>query len=211
MSEATPAPRTAAFDFDGTLTARDTLLPFLVHVAGRRAVGRALATQALPLLLALGGRGDRGTQKEQLFGRLLAGRLLTEVEALAETFADEAMTRRLRPQAVRHLRAHLAAGDSVVVVTASPELVVAPIARRLGPVPVLGTRLEVADDGRLTGRLDGVNLRGPEKVRRLTQWLDDGGSTLHWAYGNSSGDRELLAAAVEPTWIGRRRGRRSPG
>ena len=211
MSEASPPPRTAAFDFDGTLTARDTLLPFLVHVAGWRAVSRALAGQALPLLLALAGRVDRGAQKEQLFGQLLAGRLLTEVETLAETFADHTVARRLRPQAVRHLRDHLAAGDSVVIVTASPELVVAPIARRLGPVPVLGTRLEVADDGRLTGRIDGRNLRGPEKVRRLTRWLDDGGSTLHWAYGNSTGDRELLAAAVEPTWIGRRRRRRTPG
>lgn len=198
--------RVAAFDFDGTLTRRDTLLPFLAHVAGRRAVARALAERAVPLALAVLGRGDRGEQKEQMLRRLLAGRRLAEVEALAEDFADAAVARRLRHEAVDHLRAHLAAGDHVVVVSASPELVVAPIARRLGPVDVLGTGLEVVD-GRLTGCLDGRNLRGPEKVRRLTEWLGEGG-TLHWAYGDSAGDRELLAAAVEATWLGRRPRRR---
>jgi len=206
----TPA-RVAAFDFDGTLTRRDTLLPFLVHVAGRLAVGRALAAQAGPLARALCGRGDRGAVKEQVLGPLLAGRPLAELEALAELFADDAVARRLRPAMVRRLRAHLAAGDPVVVVTASPELAVAPIARRLGPVAVLGTRLEVAEDGRLTGRLTGANLRGAEKVRRLTEWLGDGGSTLHWAYGDSPGDRELLAAAAEPLWVGRRRHGRPAG
>lgn len=199
----------AAFDFDGTLTRRDTLLPFLVHAAGRAAVGRALARQAWTLPLALSGMGDRAAQKEQLVGRLLAGRELTEVEALAESFADAAVASRLRPEGVAHLRRHLAAGDPVVVVTASPELVVAPVARRLGPVPVLGTRLEVGGDGRLTGRLLGTNVRGAEKVRRLDEWLGEGGGrALRWAYGDSSGDRELLAAAIEPTWLGRRAHRR---
>ncbi|MEO5679538.1 MAG: HAD family hydrolase [Acidimicrobiales bacterium] len=197
-----PAGKTAAFDFDGTLTRRDTLLPFLVHVAGRRAVGRALAARAGPLALALGGRGDRGVQKEQVLGRLLAGWPLAELEAVADEFAEAAVATRLRPEVVGHLRAHLAAGDLVVVVTASPELVVAPIARRLGPVPVVGTRLEVGADGRLTGGLLGANVRGAEKVRRLTEWLGDG--TLHWAYGDSAGDREMLAAAAVPTWVGRR-------
>lgn len=203
-----PPAAVAAFDFDGTLTRRDTLLPFLVHVAGRRAVARALVEAAVPLALALVGRGDRGAQKERVLGRLLAGRPRAALEASAESFAEAAVATRLRPEVMAHLRAHLAAGDAVVVVTASPELVVAPIARRLGPVTVLGTRLEVGDDGRLTGRLAGANVRGPEKLRRLTDWLGDGGATLRWAYGNSSGDRELLAAAAEPTWVGRRARRR---
>jgi phosphatidylglycerophosphatase C len=61
-----------------------------------------------------------------------------------------------------------------------------------------------AEGGRLTGRMVGANCRGAEKVRRLTTWLDGEPPTRLWAYGNSSGDRELLAAADEPTWIGRR-------
>ena len=203
-----PTRHVAAFDFDGTLTRRDTLLLFLVWVAGRREVGRALTEQVGPLALALGGRGDRDVQKERVIGRLLAGRSLIDLEARAEAFADGAITARLRPEVVAHLHRHLRAGDGVVVVTASPELVVAPIARRLGSVPVLGTRLEVGADGLMTGRLLGANVRGAEKVRRLVDWLGDDGRTLRWAYGDSSGDRELLAAASEPTWVKRRLGPR---
>src|SRR5581483_9290555 len=56
---------------------------------------------------------------------------------------------------------------------------------------VLGTRLEIDGDGRLTGRLDGPNCRGPEKVERLRAWLGgDGDVTVH-AYGDSAGDRQL--------------------
>ena len=207
MDEATPRP-VAAFDFDGTLTRRDTLVPFLVHVAGWPAVGRVLAVRAVPLALVLVGRRGRGAQKEQVLGRLLAGRKLSDVEAAAEAFADAVVAGRLRPEMVERLQAHLVDGDPVVVVTASPELVVAPIARRLGPVPVLGTRLEVDDHGRLTGRLLGANVRGREKLSRLTDWLAESGSSIRWAYGNSSGDRELLDAADEPTWVGARRRRR---
>lgn len=205
MDEVSPRP-VAAFDFDGTLTRRDTLLPFLVRVAGRRAVGRVLAARAVPLGLALAGRSERGLQKEQVLGRLLADRRLSDLEEAAEDFAEAAMATRLRQDVVARLHAHLVAGDPVVVVTASPELVITPIARRLGPVPVLGTRLEVDDHGRLTGRLLGANVCGVEKLSRLTDWLADNGSTMRWAYGNSSGDRELLAAAAEPMWVGRRRG-----
>jgi phosphatidylglycerophosphatase C len=133
---------------------------------------------------------------------------LSDLEAAAEDFAKAAMATRLRPEVVASLQAHLAAGAAVVVVTASPELVVAPIARQLGPVPVLGTRLEVDDDGRLTGRLLGPNVRGQEKLRRLTEWLADSGSSMRWAYGDSPGDQELLDAAPEPTWVGHRLRRR---
>ncbi|MGA1052242.1 MAG: haloacid dehalogenase-like hydrolase, partial [Ilumatobacteraceae bacterium] len=64
------------------------------------------------------------------------------------------------------------------------------------------TRLEIGGDGACTGRLDGPNCRGAEKVRRLTDWLESDGLGLGevtlWAYGDSSGDRELLAAAQHP-------------
>jgi phosphatidylglycerophosphatase C len=72
---------------------------------------------------------------------------------------------------------------------------------------VLATRLAVDDDGRCTGALDGANCRGPEKVRRLHAWLDEshGGrrGVVVWAYGDSTGDRELLADADHPVRVGR--------
>ena len=60
---------------------------------------------------------------------------------------------------------------------------------------------EVGDDGILTGRLTGPNVRGPEKEVRLRHWLGDDLPEIMWAYGNSSGDRELLAMADVAIWV----------
>ncbi|MCU1449953.1 MAG: Phosphoserine phosphatase, partial [Acidimicrobiales bacterium] len=74
---------------------------------------------------------------------------------------------------------------------------------------VLATPLETDADGRLTGRLAGANVRGEEKVRRLSAWLDGRTPTL-WAYGNSSSDRPMLEMADVGVWISRRGPKLSP-
>ena len=195
------APTVAAFDFDGTITRRDTLLAFLRHVRGGRATAGAVFAESFRIARALGGAGSREKAKERLLVRLLAGRPVTELAELAEAYADEVVARRLRPQVQDRITTHRRRGDDVVIVTASPELYVTPIGRRLGVDAVLGTRLEVDGDGLLTGRLLGANCRGPEKVERLRAWLDERGVGEHSgeprvvAYGDSSGDAELLAFA----------------
>jgi phosphatidylglycerophosphatase C len=104
---------------------------------------------------------------------------------------------------MRRVDWHRREGHELVIVSASPELYLAPIGRLLGFDAVLGTRLETAA-GHLTGRLDGRNVRGPEKVVRLRAHLGDEPVKL-WAYGDSTGDRELLAAADVATRVKRRR------
>ena len=70
---------------------------------------------------------------------------------------------------------------------------------------VVCTRLEQDASGRLTGRLQGANCRGPEKARRLRAWLEAEGlaDAEVWAYGDSEGDAELLAQADHPVWVRR--------
>jgi HAD superfamily hydrolase (TIGR01490 family) len=191
----------AVFDFDGTLTRRDTLLPFLRWICGSRSVAAALARHAPAVGRAATGWGGEEAAKQALFGRLLAGRALTELEQAVPGFADQLLDGGMRTEVVARLGWHVAEGHRLVVVTASPELYVGPIARRLGVELVLGTRLEVDDQGRLTGRLTGANVKGHEKVRRLREAL--GPVDVGWAYGNSRGDRELLALARHPTMVGK--------
>ncbi len=113
----------------------------------------------------------------------------------------------LRGEVVESLRGHVDAGDTVVLVSASFEVYLRPLAELLGVHDVLAVRLEVDSNGVLTGRLDGPNCRGPEKVVRLHEWLDrnaGGRRAVHLsAYGDSRGDRELLADADEAHWVGR--------
>ncbi len=90
-----------------------------------------------------------------------------------------------------------AAGARLVIVTASPDIVVAPFARGLGAEILIGTRLEFDDQGRFTGKLAGPNCRGAEKVRRLREVFGED-MQLEAAYGDTSGDREMLAMADNP-------------
>ncbi|HEY8218062.1 MAG TPA: HAD-IB family hydrolase [Acidimicrobiia bacterium] len=190
----------AAFDFDGTLSTRDNVLPFLATVAGRAAVAASLA-RALPDLT----RGRRDAVKARLARDLLSGRDERETLALAERFAADCRAEHLRADVLERATWHRDEGHERVIVSASFECYLGPIASALGFDAALGTRLESAA-GRLTGALDGPNVRRAEKVRRLDAWLGLGaGDAEIWAYGNSAGDRELFARAAHPVRVGRSR------
>ncbi len=193
----------AAFDVDGTITTRDCVLPFLRRIGSARALLTHLGTRphrTLPGLL----RGDRDAIKALATAATFRGRSEVEVRSVAADFAHHVHERWLRSEVVDRLRTHRANGDTIVLVSASYEVYLRPLAQLLGADGVLATRL-AATNGVLTGKLDGPNCRGPEKVRRLHQWLDEqfGGRDLLRvvAYGDSPGDRELLADADEAHWV----------
>jgi phosphatidylglycerophosphatase C len=199
----------AAFDFDGTLIERDSLLPFLQRVCGTAAVVRALALESPRLARVAAGGGNRDLLKARLFGRLLAGRRLVDLDRVVSDYAAHVTARLVRSDMLDVVEWHRREGHELVIVSASPELYLVPIGRLLDFDAVLGTRLEVDEDGRLTGRLTGRNVRGAEKVARLRAHLGEGSLRL-WAYGDSAGDRELFALADVATRVTRRRQGRPP-
>jgi len=198
--------RVAAFDVDGTLTTTDCVVPFLRRTATTHRLVGGLMRRPVNLGRSLA-RRDRNALKSASAHAAFAGRAAADVEADARGFASEVFGHRLRREVVESLDAHVARGDTVLLVSASFEVYLRPLAELLGADDVLGTRLEVGSDGRYTGRLDGANCRGPEKVLRLHRWLDEharGRSAVQvTAYGDSAGDRELLADADDPHWVGR--------
>src|ERR1700687_4409222 len=117
----------AVFDFDGTLTCRDTLLPFLAAVCGRAPLASALARHAPAVLRGAAGWGGEGAAKQALFTRLLAGRMADDVEEAALPFADRLLAHGMRGEVVARLTWHREQGHDLALVTASPELYVAPI------------------------------------------------------------------------------------
>jgi phosphatidylglycerophosphatase C len=121
----------------------------------------------------------------------------------AHAYAGLIATSWLRPDTSARLAWHRSEGHRVVLVSASYEVYVGPLAAGLG-VDAAATRLVVAADGTLTGALDGPNCRGAEKLVRLRAWqaaVGAEGAEL-WAYGDSAGDDELLAAADHPVRVG---------
>jgi len=191
----------AAFDVDGTLTTRDCVTPFLLRVAGARLI-LALARRPVATMAALA-RRDRNTLKE-LACRAFEGLDSARVDDLGVGFADEIVAGRLRADTLARLRCHRHLGHVTILASASLDPYLEPLGRRLGVDAVLCTRLE-REAGRLTGRLVGENCRAAEKARRVERWLAENGlgEAELWAYGDSPGDRELLAAADRPVWVGR--------
>jgi len=192
----------AAFDFDGTLSTRDNVVPFLRRVAGSRATMAAFVGTAAYLGRSGRSRWNRNEVKAELVHRLLADREVAEVESIARAFADDILRHHLRDEAVARADWHRTQGHRLVIISASFGTYLHPVAAHLRFDAVLATELEVGDDGRLTGRLAGANVRGPEKARRLDEWL--GGAPAYvWAYGDSSGDKELWARADRAVRLGR--------
>ena len=183
----------AAFDFDGTLTVTDSFAGFL---RGRTSGVRwllgllRLAPAATRFLVTR----DRGRLKAASVRVFLRGVPRARLAQEAETFAACNAARLFRPDALACWATHRAAGDRLAIVTASPEEVVAPFAARLGADALIGSRLKWTEQDRVGAGLDGPNCRGPEKVRRLQARFGVGVEVAD-AYGDTSGDREMLALA----------------
>ncbi|MCE9621635.1 MAG: HAD-IB family hydrolase [Actinomycetia bacterium] len=188
-------PDVAAFDVDGTLTVRDCVRPFLLRVGGWTGVSSAVLGRPL-VSLAAAARRDRDRLKELIVGGVLRGRNVEQVEALGEVFAQQVHDGWLRSDMVARLRWHQRAGHPTVLVSASLGPYLRPLGRRLGVDDVLCAEPQRQGD-RFTDGLAGGNCRAAEKVRRLDAWLlaRSLDRATVWAYGDSAGDRELLARA----------------
>ncbi len=185
----------AAFDFDGTLTYRDTLIPFLYFYAGPLAFVRDIARSA-PTLVAYGLRQIKNdVAKEGVLRNFLADKSLGSLQQKGKLFARDHLPGLVRPAALRRLRWHQQRGHQVVIISASLDLYLKPWAAELGIDHVLCTSLDVDGNGQVSGRLGTENCYGPEKLRRLREALGDTSDYLLYAYGDSRGDRELLASA----------------
>ncbi|HEX4195908.1 MAG TPA: HAD-IB family hydrolase [Caulobacteraceae bacterium] len=184
-----------AFDFDGTLTVHDSFRSFLRWRVGLVRYLAGWATLAPALARYVRDR-DRGRLKAAAIGRFLGGTPRAELEDAARKFAEGHARRMLRPDALRAWARWRERGARLVIVSASPEEIVQPFARGLGADVLIATRLAYDDKDRLTGRLDGENCRGAEKVRRLKAEFGPD-MRLEAAYGDSDGDREMLAMAEE--------------
>jgi phosphatidylglycerophosphatase C len=187
----------AAFDFDGTLTRGDCMVLFL-----RRLVGTPRVAAALTRVAPHAARGGRDAAKERVLAGLLTGADASAVDAHGAAFAEEVLARRLRADTVRRLRWHQDEGHRTVLVSASLRPYLRPIAEHLDIDHLICTELEVVD-GRLTGRIAGGNCRGQAKADRLVAW-NGGPPRRMWAYGDSSGDTQLLALAHWPERVSRR-------
>ncbi len=186
----------ALFDFDGTISDRDSFLLFVRKNAGPLNFWLGMAMLGPRIGLFLLGRYPNQALKEDVLTRFLRGWDLERLRAAAELFARQTLPAILRPQALERLEWHQSRGDRIIVVTATPEAILAPWCAARG-LEILGTELET-DNGRLTGRIRGENCRGVAKVERIRRHCDPDRYAEIFAYGDTEGDRPMLAMADHP-------------
>lgn len=185
-----------AFDFDGTITKRDSLIAFLLFAKGWKEFLKCFAMHLHFLLAMKVGLIDSGKVKERIFGYYFRGMPETMFNNLCERFAERHQNI-IRPKAMEKLREVAAEPEStVMIVSASVNNWVAPFFKDFPEIEIFCTRIEVAD-GALTGKFLSANCRRGEKVRRILALHPDRQSYWLTAYGDSSGDIEMLNLADE--------------
>ena len=184
----------ALFDFDGTISNRDSFLLFV-----RKTVGVGRFCTGMVRLSPRIGRFllkcyPNQNLKEDVLTRFFKGFPVADFRKAAETFCLEEVPGILRRQAESRIRWHQERGDRVAVVSATPELILAPWCRQHG-LDLLATRLQVAG-GKLSGRIEGENFRGRVKVKQIQNRYRLNEYKEIYAYGDTSGDKPMLAMAT---------------
>lgn len=190
----------ALFDFDGTLTLRDTLPLYIRHATGLTGLLHSIFV-TFPSLVVLACAGwksvwgiDAHSTKERLLKRCFAGKTIEQVDSTARSFIP-VISSVIAPQVLNRMQWHIAHGHRVVIVSASPAVWVEPWAMAHGCHSVIATQLAVCN-GKYTGLFQGNNCNGEEKVQRIAHTYPR--SQYHIiAYGNSSGDIPMLLYAHE--------------
>jgi HAD superfamily hydrolase (TIGR01490 family) len=183
--------RIAFFDFDGTITTRDTLLEIIKFYAGKPLFYFGFMVNA-PFLLAFKCKLiPNYVAKQRILRHFFRNRPLTEFQARCDQFSVEILPSLIRPKALQEIQKLREAGATIVIVSASAGNWIHRWASSL-EIPLLATNLEVKDE-KITGRIEGHNCYGPEKVNRIKAAYDLEAYDEIYCYGDSGGDKEMLA------------------
>lgn len=186
-----------AFDFDGTLTRRDTLLEFIRYVKGNKEFLIGFLKHLHLLIMMKLGIMPNWKTKRIIFQYFFGGMTLEKFNEYCEKFAKEKASL-LRKKGMVAVNKAVMDGDQVVIISASIENWVEPFFRFQvsNNINIICTKIQVVD-GKLTGRFLTKNCYGEEKVRRLLEQYPDRKEYKLVAYGDSRGDHALLDFADE--------------
>ena len=193
--------RLVFFDLDGTISRRDTLLPFVLGFLLRRPwrMPRLLGVVPVALGFVLG-RADHGELKGALLQATLGGVSRREIDAWRARFLPRLHATGLFADALRAVDQHRRAGDHLVLMSASVDLYVPELAQRLGFDEAICSGVQWRGD-RLQGQLNTPNCRGAEKSRCFHEVAGRFPNLKTVAYGNSEPDVAHLRLADEAVLV----------
>jgi phosphatidylglycerophosphatase C len=185
--------RIAFFDFDGTITTKDTLLEFIKFYKGSFSFYAGFLLYS-PLLVAFKLKLiPNYTAKQQILRHFFGGESVTRFQEQCNRFVTTVLPGLIRPRALVEIEKLKAAGFTIVVVSASAENWIRQWTTANG-LGLMGTRLAVQGD-KITGSLEGKNCYGDEKACRIREQFNLDDYQEIYSYGDSGGDKAMLALA----------------
>jgi HAD superfamily hydrolase (TIGR01490 family) len=204
-------PVIAGFDFDGTITTRDTLIDFILFCFGKKRVLSRVAAFVPSLAFYVLGIISNHAAKEKLFSLFFSGMDEKLYVDLCTRYSLSKINRILNPAVVKKIKWHESQGHLLVIVSASMEGWIKPWAVTNSFTEIVATVPEVRN-GILTGRFATENCHGMAKVTRFLERFPNRADYFFYFYGDSSGDAEIIDLADRGFYVGNRiLGRRSRG
>ncbi len=188
------------FDFDGTITTKDTLLEFIKYSFGSFRFYSGFLLHAPILIAYILGFYPNWKAKQKIFSYFFKGMRYSEFKKKGEDFA-RIVDKIVRAETLQCLSEHKKQGHKIYVISASIDEWVSPWCLQHGVDMVLGTKVEVITNGCLSGRFLSKNCYGREKVNRLLEVEPDRDTYYLYAYGDSRGDREIIDFADQGQYI----------
>lgn len=193
-------PVVAVFDFDGTITYRDTLIPFMIFTRGWFRFIWAVISNLSVILLYLMGKVSRQTTKETFIAALFGGIPMMQMNEWGTQYAESQIEAKIRPKTLERLRWHQTQGHRCILVSANLDIYLVPWGKLMKFEKVICSRVASDPKGNVSGRLIGDNCWGPEKKNQIEKYLGPRNGYLLYSYGDSQGDKEMLAMADYPFW-----------
>ena len=184
----------AVFDFDGTITRKDTLLEFFKFSKGKREFYWGFLVFS-PWLLAMKLKMYPNWKvKQRLFSFFFKGVSINQFNQWGTAFRTE-IDKIVRHKTMEVIKLHQTNDNKIVIISASIENWIRPWAEKAGIDAVLATQIDVDENELLTGKFSTKNCYGQEKVNRLSAAFPNRNDYKLIVYGNSRGDKELMKFA----------------
>ena len=185
----------ALFDFDGTITTDDSLIKFIRFAIGDTKTILGMILLSPMLILYKLKLITNYKAKEIMLSYFFKGINEKEFKKVAKEYSLNHIDKIVRPKAMKKIKWHKSQGHKVVIVSASIECWLKPWCDK-NSLELIATQLEIKDN-LMTGKLLTKNCYGIEKVNRVKKIYNLDDYDYIYAYGDSRGDRELLALANE--------------
>ena len=183
----------ALFDFDGTITKKDSFFEFIKYYKGLRRFYTGIIILSPFLFLYKVGIIKNWWTKELVFTYFFQNEPYYVFKKRCKEFSSNVIPELINPAALVSIKNHIKNDDRVIIVTASFEDTLIDWCESM-QLELVGTKILIKD-GLVTGKIEGKNCYGIEKVTRLNQHIDLSKFSEIYAYGDSHGDLPMLELA----------------